>query len=106
MVFNYILTILYCIQLYFSYTAATSAPIHVFMGFFLPFLFKIFFPSHWLLSQIAIKETMDSHEREMNPIKTAIANQWTQTSRAGDRTSNIYNKRDKMALDRSPEFFR
>ena len=34
----------------------------------------MFFPSHWLLSQITIVETMDSGEREMKPVGMTIIN--------------------------------
>ena len=32
------------------------------------------FPSHWLLSYITIVETMDSSEREVNPVAMTIIN--------------------------------
>ena len=34
----------------------------------------LFFPSHWLLSDITIIETTDSSEREMNPVAMTIIN--------------------------------
>ena len=61
-------------QRYFSYIAAASAPIHAFLQFFLPVLRTIFFPSHWLLSQITIVETTDNGERGMNPVAMTISN--------------------------------
>ena len=51
-----------------------SAPIHAFPEFFQPILHTIFFPSHWLLSQITIVETTRSGERGMNPVAMTIIN--------------------------------
>ena len=61
-------------QQYFSYIVAFSAPIHTFLEFFQQVLRTIFFPSHCLLSHITIVDTMDSSEREMNPVAMAIIN--------------------------------
>ena len=41
-----------------------------FLGFFLPVLHTILFPSHWLHSYIV--EIMDSGERGMNPVAVTI----------------------------------
>ena len=43
-----------------------------FLGVF--FLKTVFFPSHWLLSQITIVETTDSGERGMNPVTMTVIN--------------------------------
>ena len=51
---------------------ADSACIHAFLEFFLPVLCTIFFPSHWLLSNITIVETTDSSERGMDPVSMTI----------------------------------
>ena len=58
----------------FSYIAASSAPIHSFLEFFLPVLRTIFFQSYWLLSHIAIVETTDSGERGIDPVAMTIIN--------------------------------
>ena len=49
-----------------------SAPIHAFLEFFLPVLCTIFFPSHWLLSDITIVETINRDERGMSPVAMTI----------------------------------
>ena len=41
---------------------------------FKPVLRTIFFPSHWLLSNITIVETTNSDERGMNPVAMTIIN--------------------------------
>ena len=51
-----------------------SAPIHAFLVFFQPVLRTIFFSSHWLLSHIAIVQTMDSGFRGMNLVAMTIIN--------------------------------
>ena len=47
---------------------AACAPVHAFLEFLQPVLGTIFFPSHWLLSDITIVETTDSGKRGMNPV--------------------------------------
>ena len=49
-----------------------STPIHVFLEFFLTVLWTTFFPSHLLLSQVKIIETIECFERGMNHIVTTI----------------------------------
>ena len=49
-----------------------SAPVKAFLEFFLPVYHTILFPSHWLLSHIAITETMDRYERGLNPVAVII----------------------------------
>ena len=45
-----------------------SALVQTFLEFFLSVYHTILFPSHWLLSHIAITETMDKCERGLNPV--------------------------------------
>ena len=59
-------------------TAVVSAPIHAFPEFSKPVLRTMFFPSHWLLSNINIVEKVDSSERGINPITMTIINRWTE----------------------------
>ena len=56
------------------YIKATSAPIHVFLEFFLSALCTIFFLSHRLLSHIMIIEATGRDERGMNPVAMTIIN--------------------------------
>ena len=59
---------------YFSYIAVACAPMHAFLEFLQPVLSRILFPSHWMLSHITIVETMDSSERQINPVAVTIIN--------------------------------
>ena len=70
------------LQYYFSYIAAASAPIHTFLEFLLPKIHKIFFPSHWLLSYMAIIKTMVWSERRMNPVAITLVNPWKEIGQA------------------------
>ena len=55
----------------------SQQPVHLSMlswEFFWLVLHTIFFPSHWLLSNITIVEKTDSSERGMNPVALTINN--------------------------------
>ena len=51
-----------------------SAPIYAFPEVLLTVLRTIFFPRHWLLSDITIIKTMDSRERGMNSVTMTSSN--------------------------------
>ena len=59
-----------------QYFTATSERIYAFLEFFKPVLLTVFFPSHWLFSQITFVETADNSEREMNPVAMTIIKPW------------------------------
>ena len=61
-------------QQYFIYIAAARALIHAFQEFFTPLLRTMFFPSHWLLSNITIVETTLSGEGRRYPVAITIIN--------------------------------
>ena len=48
----------------FSYVALVSVPIYAFLDILVPALHTIFFPSHWLPSDITSVETMERCEKE------------------------------------------
>ena len=52
-------------------------------------LSTIFYSSYWLLSHITVVETMDSAEREINPLLMTFINRRKKNRRAGDRASNL-----------------
>ena len=68
--------VLNSVSTYFNYIVAVSAPIHIFLEFFLLTLCAILFPSYWLLSHIIVVETMDSGKRGMYPVAIYIINPW------------------------------
>ena len=69
---DFLYGVLCSLQCYFSYIVATTAPIHVFLEFFLPGFYTIFFPSQWLLSHNTIVKTTDSGEKGINPVTMTI----------------------------------
>ena len=60
-----------------SISVVLRRPVHLsmlFWRYFHQYYGIIYLPSHWLLSNITIVETMDSGEREMNPVAMTIIN--------------------------------
>ena len=66
-------------QHHYSYITAT-APIHAFLGFFLPVLSTTFFPCNCLLFNITIGKTMDGPERGMNPVAISVIDPYKEHS--------------------------
>ena len=66
---------LFRIEHNFRHILADTAPIHAVLEFLFTVLCKIYFPSHWKLSQLlVIIKTMVSEEEGMNPVAMTIIN--------------------------------
>ena len=55
---------------------ATSAPIQAFLAFVLTVLHETYLQSHWLLSKLTFKETMDSDDKETISVAGTNINPW------------------------------